>query len=136
MPKVVSCLLIHEGKLLILKRSLKVRTYKEFWGAVAGYIEPDEEPYETAVKEIREEVGLGTDDIHLVKQGNPVTITDVYEGEQYEWIIHPFVFTVEKKEKMHIDWEHSEYQWIPPQNITQYQTVPHLREIVQRFLLN
>jgi 8-oxo-dGTP pyrophosphatase MutT (NUDIX family) len=45
-------------KLLILKRSDKVGTYKGLWGGVAGYVEENEEPYETALKEIKEEVGI------------------------------------------------------------------------------
>ena len=58
MPKVVTCLLMKDSKLLILKRSDKVSTYKGLWGGVAGYIEEHEEPYETALKEIKEEVGI------------------------------------------------------------------------------
>ena len=59
MAKAVTCLLINdEGKLLILKRSDKVRTYRCLWGGIAGYVEENEDPYDTAVKEIREEVGI------------------------------------------------------------------------------
>jgi hypothetical protein len=64
-----------------------------------------------------------------------VKFTDVYEGKTYEWVVHPFVFTIEKKDKVQIDWEHTEYVWIPPQNIEHYNTVPHLKEIVQKNLL-
>jgi 8-oxo-dGTP pyrophosphatase MutT (NUDIX family) len=134
MPRVVSCLLVHNGKLLILKRSTKVKTYKEYWGAVAGYIEPNEQPYETAVKEIGEEAGLGTKDITLIVQAEPVTINDVYDGVQYQWVIYPFIFRVTNDSKVHIDWEHSEYQWISPDEISQYQTVPYLKEIVRQHL--
>ena len=46
MPKAVTCLLINDnGKLLILKRSKKVSTYKGQWGGVAGYIEEGESPH-------------------------------------------------------------------------------------------
>ena len=134
MPPVVTCLLLSEGKLLILKRSTKVKTYKGYWGGVAGYIEKQEKPYETALKEIREEVGLQEKDVQLITQGEPVKITDIYEGERYDWVIHPFIFQVKRKESIRIDWEHSEYQWITPKEISQYQTVPFLKEIVQKHL--
>ncbi|MFH1102082.1 MAG: NUDIX domain-containing protein [Methanobacteriota archaeon] len=134
MPPVVTCLLVSAGKLLILKRSTQVRTYKEYWGGVAGYIENKEQPYETALKEIHEEVGLEEADVRLTTQGEPVKITDMHEGKRYDWVIHPFVFHVKKKEKIHIDWEHSEYKWISPAEISQYQTVPHLKEIVRQHL--
>jgi len=135
MPHVVSCLLVYDGKLLILKRSKNVRTYKGFWGVVAGYIEAGEKPFETALKEIREEVGLGNDDVELEKKGKPVKTSDVYKGKRYEWIIYPFIFKIKKKDKVQIDWEHSEYRWISPDEITHYKTVPHLKEIIREHLM-
>ena len=132
MQRVVTCFLINNGKLLILKRSKKVRTYKGLWGGVAGYVEEGEDPYETAIKEIKEEVGIEKDDASLIKRGNPVKFTDVYEGERYDWVVYPFVFNVEKKDKLQIDWEHTEYRWISPQNISRYDTVPHLKETLQK----
>jgi len=135
MPDVVTCLLLHKGKLLILKRSKKVNTYQGWWGGVAGYIEPDERPLQTAYKEIFEEVGLQKTDVALVKQITPVRITDTYKDTTYDWMIHPFIFMVEKKDKVQIDWEHSEYRWISPDEITHYKTVPHLKEIIREHLM-
>lgn len=100
MPKVVTCLLVNnEGKLLILKRSDKVRTYKGLWGGVAGYIEENETPYETAIKEIKEEAGLDKKDVSLVKKLDPIPFTDLYKGERYDWEIFPFLFRIEKRRK-------------------------------------
>jgi 8-oxo-dGTP pyrophosphatase MutT (NUDIX family) len=133
MPRVVTCLLINdEGKLLILKRSDKVRTYKGMWGGIAGYVEEGENPYETAIKEIREEVGIKEDEISLIKKFDPIEITDHYEGVKYNWFIHPFLFKIEKKDKIQIDWEHSTYKWILPPDIERYDTVPHLKEIISK----
>ena len=41
MPDVVSCILFRNGKILLLRRSEKVSTYKGFWGVIAGYVEED-----------------------------------------------------------------------------------------------
>lgn len=133
MPSVVTCLLKHNGKLLILKRSDKVRTYKGLWGGVAGYVEDDETPYETAVKEIKEEVGIERGNVRLIKKSDPVRFTDCHNGKKYDWIIYPFLFTIEKDVKVKIDWEHTEFRWIPPLEIEKYNTVPHLKEIVLKF---
>lgn len=132
MPKVVTCLLEYNGKILILKRSDKVRTYKGLWGGVAGYIEENENPYETAIKEIGEEVNIEKGDIRLVKKIDPVKFTDLYKGKKYDWIIYPFLFTIEKKDKVKIDWEHTEFRWIFPSEIEMYNTVPHLKEIISK----
>ena len=130
MPKVVTCLLMKDSKLLILKRSDRVSTYKGLWGGVAGYVEEHEEPYETALKEIKEEVGIDKKDVSLVRKCDPFTFTDYNEGKKYEWTIYPFLFKIEKKNKIKIDWEHSKYKWISPLEIGRYDTVPHLKDIV------
>jgi 8-oxo-dGTP pyrophosphatase MutT (NUDIX family) len=136
MPNAVTCLLINdEGKLLILKRSNKVRTYRGLWGGVAGYVEENEDPYDTAVKEIREEVGIKEENVSLIKNLDPVEFTDFYNGEKYNWKIFTFLFKTEKKDKINIDWEHSEYRWIPPSEIKNYDTVPYFKDIVSRLLL-
>jgi len=133
MTQVVTVLLINEKeKLLILKRSNKVRTYKGLWGGVAGYVEEKEKPYETAIKEIKEEVGLEKDDIEFIKQLDPISFTDFYEEKRYDWTIFPFLFKIKEKRKIKIDWEHSKYKWISPSQIQKFDTVPHLKEIVSK----
>jgi len=125
-----SLMLNKEGKLLILKRSNKVKTYKGFWGGVAGYVEENEKPYDTAIKEIKEEVGIKKEDIKLIKTLDPILITDFYEQKRYDWKIFVFLFKIRKKCKIKIDWEHTEYRWIQPSEIVNYNTVPHLKEVV------
>ncbi len=131
MQRVVTCLLINEkGKLLILKRSDKVRTYKGLWGGVAGYVEEGEDPFETAIKEIKEEIDIPEGDVHLIKKGSPIEFTDVYNEKSYDWKVYPFLFKIEKKSKVQIDWEHTEYCWISPFDIARFDMVPHLKEVV------
>lgn len=133
MPDVVTVLLTNSiGKILILKRSDKVRTYKGMWGGVAGYIEENEKPYDTAIKEIKEETSLEKEDVELLKQLNPVYFTDFYNKQRYDWKIFPFLFKIKEKRKIKIDWEHSQYRWISPSQIKKFDTVPHLKDIVSK----
>ena len=62
----------------------------------------------------------------------PVSFEDIYDGKKFDWTIHPFLFKIEKKGKIQIDWEHTEYRWINPQEITKFNTVPHLKDIVKK----
>ena len=136
MPSVATSLLLNsDGKLLILKRSDKVKTYKGLWGGVAGHIEKDETPFQTAIKEINEEVGLKKKDARLIRKLEPILFTDFYEQEIYDWKIFVFLFEISKKSKIKIDWEHSEYKWIQPSEIINYNTVPHLKDVVKRLML-
>ena len=131
MPDVVTCLLQNkEGKVLILKRSDKVGTYKGLWSGISGYIEKGEKPIETALKEIREETKIT--EVLLVKENKPISFTDSYEGKNYNWNIFSFLFKTEKKDKVQIDWEHTEYRWILPSKMGEYKTVPRLKEIADK----
>ena len=134
MPQVVTCILEHDGKILLLKRSNQVGTYRGLWGGVAGYVEELEDPYDTAIKEIREEAGIELDALELVRKGNPIEISDTYEGRRYNWIVYPFLFHVQAKELVHIDWEHEEYRWVHPSEVRKLETVPGLDEMVLQLL--
>lgn len=135
MTRVATCILMDEkGKILILKRSNKVRTYKGYWSGVAGYVEEGEKPVETALKEIREETGLNNEDVELLKILDPIEFTDFYEEKKYEWKIYPFLFKVRKKSKVQIDWEHTKYRWINPSEIDMFEAVPRLRDVILKLL--
>jgi 8-oxo-dGTP pyrophosphatase MutT (NUDIX family) len=134
MPQVVTCILEHDGKILLFKRSNQVGTYRGLWGGVAGYVEELEDPYDTAIKEIRQEAGIELDALELVRKGNPIEISDTYEGRRYNWIVYPFLFHIQAKELVHIDWEHEEYRWVHPSEVRKLQTVPGLDEVVMELL--
>lgn len=134
MPQVVTCILEHDGKILLFKRSNQVGTYRGLWGGVAGYVEELEDPYDTAIKEIRQETGIGLDALELVRKGDPIEISDTYEGRRYNWIVYPFLFHVQAKELVRIDWEHEEYRWVHPSEVRKLETVPGLDEVVLQLL--
>jgi len=134
MPQVATCLLEHDGKILLLKRSNLVGTYRGLWGGVAGYVEELEDPYDTAIKEISQETAIDLDAITLVKKGNPIEISDTYEGKRYDWIVYPFLFHIEDKALVRIDWEHEEYRWVFPSEVRKLDTVPGLDEVIVQLL--
>jgi len=127
---VVTCFLEYDNKILLLRRSERVGTYRGRWAGVSGYIEEGNSPYEQALEEIREETGLGDEDIQLVREGEPLEVIDEEIGRK--WIVHPFRFRVIRPEKMEIDWEHTEMKWIDPEEIEKYETVPNLVETWER----
>ena len=122
--RVVTCFLEHNKKILLFRRSKRVGTYRWRWAGVSGYIEEGNTPYEQALEEIREETGLGREDIELVKGGEPLEVIDEQMGRK--WVVHPYRFRVVRPEKIGIDWEHTEMRWIAPEDIGEYETVPNL----------
>lgn len=130
--RVVTAFLAHDGKILLLKRSSKVRTYPARWAGVSGSIEQDDaSPDERVLKEIEEETGLCPEDIQFVRKGNPVRIEDANR----RWMVYPFLYNVPNPDKIYTNWEHTEKQWIEPGEITAYYTVPNLAQTLDRVYL-
>jgi len=127
--EVVSCFLECAGRLLLLKRSQEVGSYRGQWATVSGYVEslpPDEQ----ALVELSEEVSLSEADLRLVKKGEPLKVFDRKMG--LRWVIHPYLFSVENEDKVCLDWEHDDSVWIDPAELDAYDTVPKLRESLAR----
>jgi len=125
---VVTAFLENQGKILILKRSGKVRTYKHHWAGVSGSIEDSESPDERVKKEIEEETSLSPEDVQFVRKGRPLRI----ENGDYHWTVYPFLFHIPQPNKINIDWEHTEKRWIYPDEIAEYKTVPNLEQTLKR----
>lgn len=121
---VVTSFLEWEGKVALLRRSGKVGTYRGRWAGVSGYLEEGATPYQQALREIAEEVGLGAQDLELVKEGQPLEAVD--EGLGRRWIIHPFRFRIAHPGGLRLDWEHTELRWVDPAQIGELETVPRL----------
>ncbi|MFC1941128.1 NUDIX domain-containing protein [Chloroflexota bacterium] len=126
--KVVTCFLESEGEILLLRRSERVGSYQGRWAGVSGYIEKTLD--EQALTEIEEETGLGGEDIQLIKKGEPLAVEDEKLG--FRWVVHPYLFHITDRSKIKVDWEHKETRWVAPRDIANYQTVPMLKETLER----
>lgn len=127
---IATSVLTSKGKVIILKRSQDVGTYKGRWACVSGYVEKGENSFETAVREIWEELGLKREDCELLRKGEVLYARD----KETMWAIHPFLFKV-KRIKLKLDWEHEKYKWIFLEDIENYTTVPKLKETIKSVLI-
>ncbi|MES0397626.1 MAG: NUDIX pyrophosphatase [Syntrophobacteria bacterium] len=128
---VVTVFLTHHNKVLVLKRSSKVGTYRGHWAGVSGYLESDD-PLKQAYTEMAEEVGLSEQDVTLLKAGKPLEIVDDAQG--LAWRVHPFLFAVHEPDKIRLDWENIARRWIFPAEIVGLHTVPALKETLEQVL--
>ena len=129
---VVTSFLNYNNKILILKRSEKIRTMKGLWSGISGIIENNETPISRAKIEIFEEVGIGEEHITLIKSTKEFTI----ESPQYknqEWIIFPFFFTTDTN-SIKLNWENSDFRWIEVGQLKEFNTVPSLERILLSLL--
>ena len=130
--KIVTSFVLSQEKILILKRSEKVKSMRGLWGAVSGIIEGNEEPLHRAKIEIFEEIGARPDSIELIKAGKDMTVSSP-QYPDHQWHIFPFLFKMKGMDVL-LNWENSSYKWIAPDEISQYKTVPNLDEVLFNLL--
>jgi ribose 1,5-bisphosphate isomerase len=126
---VVSSFLLSDQRILLLRRSDRVGSYRGKWSGVSGYLEEGEEPLQRAKVEIQEELGLSSLQLDLVRSGEVLRTFD--EQKDTVWIIHPFLFEVHEP-SLRLDWENSESRWISPDDLSYFDAVPNLKEVFER----
>jgi 8-oxo-dGTP pyrophosphatase MutT (NUDIX family) len=130
--RIITAFIKNNDKILILKRSDKVRSMKGLWSGVSGIIENDEIPTNRAKIEIFEEVGIKENKINLVKSVEKIKISSP-QYENHEWEVFPFLFETNETE-IKLNWENSEYKWINVNELKNYETVPSLDKILFNLL--
>ena len=130
--KIVTSFIRDNGKLLILKRSDKVKSMRGLWAGISGIIEKNEEPLKRARIEIFEEVGITEDEITLVKSAEEMRVNSP-QYENHEWEIFPFLFEA-KNPTIKLNWENSEYKWIDVGELEKFETVPSLQKVLFNLL--
>ena len=130
--KIVTSFIKDNEKLLILKRSDKVKSMKGLWAGISGIIEKNEEPLKRAKIEIFEEVGITEDKITLVRSAEEMRINSP-QYENHEWEIFPFLFEA-KNPIIKLNWENSEFKWINKEELKNYDTVPSLQKVLFNLL--
>jgi len=122
-----------DDKILILKRSNKVKSMKCLWAGISGIIERDDvTPLDRAKTEIFEETGITENKIELLKSIEQIKIESA-QYKNHEWNIFPFLFKA-KNPKIKLNWENSDFNWIEPNEIKNYETVPELEKILSSLL--
>ena len=108
--RVVDCYVYQQTdkglKFLILKRNEK-KLYEHLWQGVAGKIEKDEEAWQTAIRELKEETGLDPVKMYVADH-----VSQFYEkhGDRVN-LVPVFGIEVDSKNVILSD-EHIEYKWV------------------------
>ncbi|CAG8957250.1 hypothetical protein HYFRA_00009452 [Hymenoscyphus fraxineus] len=120
----------------LFKRSEEIRTYPGKWAVCSGSIDAtDTSPENAAKREILEETSLSDEDIFLLRRGKPFSLID--ENLKTQWTIHPFAWQLKPHSKpIKLDWEHTEYQFIKPEELAKLDHVPQLEIGLRRVLVS
>ena len=114
----------HDGQILLLKRSLAVETYKGKWSVVTGFFDEPVPILEKALAEVREELGVIDGDIMSSFAGKPYLQTD--PDVNGIWVTCPVTVTLRRKPTIKLDFEHTEYKWVTPEEVKAFETTPRL----------
>jgi len=128
---VITIFVTYKNKFLLLKRSAIVRTYKEKWNTVAGYLDdPHQTLFEKILEELKEELTITKEQISSYSFGKTYRFTD--QNNNKTWIVHPTLVTLSKKPDIKLNDEHTTYTWITEDQIDKYDTVPNLKKSMKQ----
>ncbi len=119
--KVATVYLVHDGKLLLLKRSESSTSYPGQYSGISGYIEEGETPEETARREMIEECGIY--EASLKHLGREIYVRS--DGILYE--ITPMIMET-KSNEVKLNEENSNYVWVDSEKLQTYATVPKFKQ--------
>jgi len=130
---VLICVIKFKDKVLLLRRSNKVSNYRGKWNFLSGFVD-DEKPIINKVREeVKEEIGIDID------QDSDIKIKKIWKKHdpsiKKTWIVIPVLIELNENPKIRLDWENSEYKWINPSDIRNYDRVFGLEEDLSHALV-
>jgi len=129
---VITVVIKYKDKILLLRRSERVGTYKGKWNFVAGYLDELRPIREKILEELNEELGLDESFVSSICFGEPYKFKDKEINKT--WIIHPVLVELKRAPEIKLDWEHVEYKWLEPEDVKNFDIVPRLEESLRRVL--
>lgn len=96
---------VYKGRYLIGKRSDSKEFAPGKWEFISGFVEPNESPHKTMLREVLEETGL---ECTIARSGVPYTIID----DEAKWINIPFLVEAYDSEFKRNSHDHSDMRWV------------------------
>ncbi|MFH1523004.1 MAG: NUDIX domain-containing protein [Patescibacteria group bacterium] len=122
----------YKDKVLLLRRSDKVRVYKGKWNGIGGYLDELKSVKEKVLEELTEETGINSEIVSVIK------IADYYKyfdsSVNKTWYINSALVELKKEPEIKLDWEHTEYKWVEQRDITNYDVVSGLDVSLKKVL--
>lgn len=121
-PRVAFCLLVADGRGLLVHRHPGRLVYPDVWDIPGGHIEPGETPEQAARRELAEEVGVNATDLqHIDVRVNTPAETHVFAA--HRWDGEPANLSPE---------EHDALGWFTPEEAAElHLAVPEVGEILR-----
>ncbi len=120
---VVTGVVKHKDKFLILKKSPEDRNYPNKWSFCSGFAKEFESGEKSCLREIKEETGL---DCRIVKTGKIIEVIDEKNREHAKrWVVAVYLCEADKT-NIKLCHENVEYKWVSLGELENYEFVPGL----------
>ena len=129
---VINCFIKFQNEILLLKRSEKVSSYQGKWNSIGGFIDEAVSLENKAITEAKEELGITEENIKSIQTGKRI---DFYDKDiDITWYIFPVLIELKAKPEIKLDWEHTDFVWINPEDLNKYDTVSDLENILKALI--
>lgn len=129
---VLNAVVYHDGKVLLVKRSEKVSAYKGMWNGISGFIDEPKPIEAFARQELLEELSVDDAVINHLAVAEPYEIDD--RSIDRIWVVYPVLAILHTEPTIVLDWEHTEYAWIEPSELSTYNYVKDFDKSVAKAL--
>lgn len=129
----------NSGKVLMLQR----QDDTEFWQSVTGTLEENETPWQTAVREVKEEIGIDilAENLPLFDCQTEIEF-EIFPQFRYKYAPnithareHWFLLSL-PTERTPILTEHFAFQWLSPKTAAALTKSPNNQAAIERYLIN
>lgn len=128
---VLNLVVSFENKVLLLKRSEQVLEYKGKWNSLGGYLDEVKAVEDKMYEELYEELKIAKDMVKRLTVGETREVQDHNIGRT--WYIVPGLAELQTLPAIQLDFEHTEFAWVLPEEVSMYDTVPGLDKLILSF---
>ena len=125
---VVNCVVRYKGKILLVRRSNKMKFYPGYWNGISGFLDDGRSVREKAKEEVMEETNIKEQDIISISEGK------IFEQDEPEydktWIVHPVLVEV-NRDKVKLDWEARDYRWVALDKVKEFKLLPGFEKVLE-----
>ena len=130
---VINCVLKFKDKILIVKRNKDLNFYPGYWNGISGFLDDNKDIEQKVKQEIKEELGISEEHILSIRLG------EIFDQEEPKykktWIVHPVLVEVDT-DKIFLDWEAQNYQWIDLEQVKNFELLPGFNQVLQNLFKN
>jgi 8-oxo-dGTP diphosphatase len=123
----VKALIEKNGRILLIKRSSKEDVYSNEWDIPGGKLKFGENPVNGLKREVKEETGL---EVEVIK---PLDVWTFFKNNKKTQVIGITFFTKVVSGKVRLGKEHTDFKWIPPEEIDKYSIHEGIKKLVKNF---